>query len=421
MNIWMVNQFASIPNIPGKQRDYQFAKAFASRGHDVTLWRSSFSHWNRTEMITDKRRYITDSEGNMNIIHVKTRPPYYKNDYRRFLNMVSFARALSFASNSVKRNPDVILATYPSPFAAFAACRIAARYRAKFILEIGDLWPQVWIERKAFGRYHPFIMILIAIEKYLHRRTHCFVSSLPYINEYLNEKGVGSYSFSWIPNGINLDEMSISEENVYGFAGVNEIIQSLKELRKKGNMNVIYVGGIGVGNRVDYIIQAAKMLRERDCRNIMFHIIGDGHSREAIVKFVAENSLTSVHIWPPVVRKAVPVLLKHADVGIQCLQNNPIYRYGVNLSKLYDYMAAGLPVVFSAKVRNNLVNEYGAGISVPPGDIESIATALQTFSAMTPADRSDMGKRGQNGILKDFNMNKLSEKYLEVIQKEVSV
>lgn len=421
LTIWIVNQFASTPNMPGKQRDYQFAKAFSLAGHRVTLWRSSFSHWSRTEMIKDNRLYIAENDGAMNIMHLRTKPPYYKNDHRRFLNMISFARALTKASQSVSYPPDVIVATYPSPFAAFSACRIAAQYNAKFILEIGDLWPQVWIERKAFPRYHPFIVTLSAIEKYLHKRTGTFVSSLPYVDDYLKEKGLKSYEFSWIPNGINLDELNVADQEVSQSGSVGEILMSMKLERDKGNINVIYVGGIGVGNRIDTIVQSARVLKERGDKKVSFHIIGDGHSKDAVIKYVSDNKLDSVKIWPPVVRKAVPYLLKNADVGIQCLHNNPIYRYGVNLSKLYDYMAAGLPVVFSAEVRNNLVDQYKAGITVPPNDPESIATALQKFAAMPLDARHAMGKRGFTGIIEDYNIEKLSRKYLDLIESKERV
>jgi glycosyltransferase involved in cell wall biosynthesis len=416
LNVWIVNHFASTPNMPGKQRDYQFAKAFSLAGHKVTLWRSSFSHWSRTEMIKDNRPYIADSDGGLNIMHLRTKPHYYKNDYRRFLNMISFARAITKVSQTVSSHPDVIVATYPSPFAAYAACKIAARYNAKFILEIGDLWPQVWIERKAFPRYHPFIVILSAIEKYLHKRTRTFVSSLPYVNDYLKEKGLKSHKFSWIPNGINLDELNTEDEEFNTSGNINEIIMSMIADKKKGKMNVIYVGGIGVGNRIDNIVQSAKILKKRGDQRVSFHIIGDGHSRDAIIKYVSDNNLDSVKMWSPVVRKAVPYLLKNADVGIQCLHSNPIYRYGVNLSKLYDYMAARLPVVFSAEVRNNLVDQYKAGISVPPNDPDSIASALQKFSVMTQEERRDMGMRGYVGIIKDYDINKLSRQYLDLIE-----
>ncbi|MBI5055593.1 MAG: glycosyltransferase family 4 protein [Nitrospirae bacterium] len=415
LNIWIVSQFVSTPDLPGQQRAYQYAKAFSLEGHRVTLWRSSFSHWGRKETLNDERPFAINTDGSLNIMNIKTRPLYYRNDHRRLLNMLSFAYELLKISKTFPA-PDVVIATYPSPFAAFAANKIAARHNAKYILEIGDLWPQVWIERKAFPRYHPFIVLLSALEKYLYKRTSIFVSSLPYVNEYLKEKGVAGHKFAWVPNGIDLDDFKLNGAHEALREDVGDILYAMHEDRQKNVMSVIYVGGIGVGNRVDCIVQAAGILKDKGEDKISFHIIGDGHSKKDIMRYVSDNNLDAVKVWPPVVRKAVPLILKHADAGILCLHNNPVYRYGVNLNKLYDYMASGLPVVFSAEVRNNLVEHYRTGITVPPSDPGAIAAALQRIKAMAPDERSLMGKRGHQGIAEDYDVQKLSKRYLEFIE-----
>ena len=415
LNIWTVSQFASTPDIPGMQRTYQYAKTFAEMGHHVTFWRSSYNHWGKKETITDGKPYAIQKESNFNIIRLKTRALYSKNNYKRFLNMLSFANSLLTTSKSINPIPDVVIGAYPSPFAALASYMIAKRYGAKFILEIGDLWPQVWVERKAFPRYHPFIMILFAVEKYLHKRTHNFVSSLPYVIDYLKERDVQGFRFSWIPNGSNLNDFKLIGKQDASSGSVSDILDAMNQERQQGKLNVVYIGGIGVGNRVDCIVKAAKILRDHGENKFHFTIIGDGHTRNDIIQYVSDNNLDSVKVWSPIVRKSVPMVLKSADIGILCLHNNPIYRYGVNLNKLYDYMATGLPVVFSANVRNNLVEEYKTGITVPPSDPDSIASALNKLSSMSVEERQIMGERGRRAIAEDYDVKKLAKKYLDLI------
>ena len=412
----MINQFAGTPDMPGSERSYQYSKAFAKMGHQVTLWTSSYSHWGRIETIKENVSYIIKKEGNLSIIYIKTKPPYYKNDHKRFLNMFYFSYALWKAFKTIRPSPDVIVASYPSPFAAVAAYRLALRYSARFILEIRDLWPQVWVERKAFSRHHPFVMILYALEKYLYKRTQIFVTALPYVSVYLKERDVKPQTISWIPNGINLEDFKIAEKQDFPFDGKNNIIDFMRAENEKGKMIVIYVGSLGVGNRVECIIKAAKILKEKGVNSISFTIIGEGHSKKELMKYVSDNKLDSVKIWSAIPRRAVPKVLSYADVSVMCLHDNPIYRYGVNLNKVYDYMAAGLPIVFSARVKNNLVESSNAGIAVQPGDSAGIAAALERILSMSTEERVLMGKRGYRVIAENYDVNKqLSKKYLDVI------
>jgi glycosyltransferase involved in cell wall biosynthesis len=420
LNIWTIYQFASTPKIPGSERTYEFAKAFVSKGHAVTLWTSSFGHWGKVETIREKNRaFDVEVEEGIKIISLKTRPLYHRNDYRRFLNMIYFAYALFRTSKKINMKPDVIIASYPSPFAALTGYCLSKKYEAKFILEIRDLWPQNWIERGAFSKYHPFILILSILEKYLYSKTCFFVSVLPYFSEYLNAMKLRAKKILWIPNGINLFEFKKATIQKSSNKHVNRIISAICEAKKRGNLNVIYVGGLGVGNRVDCIVKAAHILKSNGIDDISFFIIGEGHSKEELKKYVSRYCPDIVTILSAIPRKDVPRILSQSDIGILCLNYNPIYRYGVNLHKIYDYMAAELPIIFSGKVRNNLVESAKAGISVPPASPEKIAYALVQIKNMSEDERVSMGKKGHEYLSDNFDItNKLVKKYMDIIYSD---
>ncbi len=417
LNIWLIYQFACTPDLPGSQRSYHYAKAFAQMGHNVTLWTSSFSHWGKVETIQDDASYMVKSEGKLKIISLRTKPAYYRNNYKRILNLLNFAYVFSKISRTVRPLPDVIIASYPSPFAAFAAYRHAIKCNSKFVLEVRDLWPQVWVERKAFSRYHPFIITLYAVEKYLYKRTNILVTALPYVSDYLVDRGLKKQETFWIPNPVNLEDFVHRDDETTSNTECNSICDTMKINRQKGMMNVAYVGGLGPANRVDRILEAARILKDKGETNIFFTIVGEGHSKKDFIEFVSENKLNSVRIWPAVPGNTVPMILRCADVGVLCLHDNPIYKYGVNLHKIYDYMAVGLPIVFAARVRNNLVESAKSGITVSPGNADEIAAALQKFSSMTSEEISLIGNRGHNFIAENYDIDKLSKKYLEIISR----
>jgi len=71
--------------------------------------------------------------------------PYYKNDWRRAVNMLSFAvRLLNSAVGLPK--PVAVTGCSVHRLAALAARKFSSRYKAKFLFEERDLWPQVLID-----------------------------------------------------------------------------------------------------------------------------------------------------------------------------------------------------------------------------------------------------------------------------------
>ena len=71
--------------------------------------------------------------------------PYRSNGVSRVLNWASYAVTATFAALRQPR-PDVVYASSPHLLAGLAGWTVARVRRARFILEIRDLWPQVLVE-----------------------------------------------------------------------------------------------------------------------------------------------------------------------------------------------------------------------------------------------------------------------------------
>jgi len=50
MNIWIFNQYAITPDMPGGTRHYDLGRELVRRGHQVTIFASSFHHYLHREM-----------------------------------------------------------------------------------------------------------------------------------------------------------------------------------------------------------------------------------------------------------------------------------------------------------------------------------------------------------------------------------
>lgn len=108
-------------------------------------------------------------------------------------------------------------------------------------------------------------------------------------------------------------------------------------------------------------------------------------------------------------------VLSQASVGI--IVPHPIERYKTNYPvKLFEYMAAGLPVIASQEGESAVfVKEAEAGVLVDPLRPEQIAEAIVDLFSH-PANAEAMGARGRKLIFEKYNWEKESERLLHVYQ-----
>jgi glycosyltransferase involved in cell wall biosynthesis len=97
---------------------------------------------------------------------------------------------------------------------------------------------------------------------------------------------------------------------------------------------------------------------------------------------------------------------------------NPIERYKTNYPvKLFEFMAAGLPVIASREGESAAFIEEGrCGILVNPLDHQEIANAMSWLFS-NPDEAEQMGKRGQALIFDRYNWERESEVLLQVYRR----
>jgi glycosyltransferase involved in cell wall biosynthesis len=135
-----------------------------------------------------------------------------------------------------------------------------------------------------------------------------------------------------------------------------------------------------------------------------------------LIKRAKTMGLRNVDFRPPVPKREVGKVMGEADAFIYGLRDLPLYRFGISLNKLTDYLAAGRPIVFFGRSSYDPVRDAEAGFSVPPGDPEGLADAIERLVALTPQERMEMGERGRRYLLEHHNIPRLAERLLEVFE-----
>jgi len=398
--LWILNHYAQPPDLPGGTRHFDLSRYLIKKyGWRIIIFTSAFHHWLRryVKVSPSEEWKIEEIEG-VNFLWIRTRPSYQCNNWRRLFNMIDFmVRAWRLGQKLPRlfpkfKRPDVVIGSSVHLFAPLAAYLIAKRFDAKFIMEVRDLWPQTLIDMDKLGSDNPLAKILRLMEKFLYKRAERIITLLPYASQYISALGIPAEKIVWIPNGVEVPA------------------NDLPEVNHTGSFIVMYVGAHGEANALETVLQAAKHLEDRRFQEIKFVLIGDGPEKPSLLKMAKEMRLANVEFRPSVKKEKVHATLRKADVLLFNLGKVEVFKYGISSNKLFDYMAAGRPIIFAVNAPNNPVQEAQCGLTVPPLDPQKLANSVIKLYNMPKEERHLMGTRAREYVEEKHSITKLAER-----------
>lgn len=328
----------------------------------------------------------------------------HAHDKRRVLNWILFAWRVARLDRVIKDRPDAILCSSPSLFAILGAEWLARKFGARLVFEVRDIWPLTLIDVGRKSPRHPLIRLMQWVEDRAYRTADRVVSNLPGAADHMVSRGMDRRKFSWIPNGFSRRDIDRPE------SAQEDILLQIP----KNKFVVGYAGTIGVANSLETLIGAADLLRNHD--EISFVLLGHGREKASLVASATEKSLSNVHFLPPVSHAQVQSVLSHFDVCCIGLRADGLFRFGVSPNKLFDYLIAGKPIIYGIDSGSyRPVEEFQAGLQVPPQDPAALADAILQLRALSPEERSEMGRNGRRAALERHEYRVLTRRLEDVL------
>jgi glycosyltransferase involved in cell wall biosynthesis len=280
---------------------------------------------------------------------------------------------------------------------------LLSRIRRKpLLLEIRDLWPEFAID---IGVLKNPVLIRMSrwLERFLYNSaTHLLVNS-PAYRDYLINKGVPQLKVTLIPNGV--DPMMFRPEANGG------------EFRKRWNCDgkfvVMYAGALGLANDIPTILRAASRLKDQP--QIRFVLMGDGKERGNLERVTHELQLNNVTFVDSIPRAKMPNALASSDVCIATLKKIEMFKTTYP-NKVFDYMAAGRPIILAIDgVIRQVVEAAKGGVFVPPGNDRALARAVERLYH-NRSEAQAMGAAGRSYVTRHFNRQCQSQVFGELIE-----
>lgn len=407
-NIWIINHYANDMFINEGGRHYSFAEKLANRGYNPIIICASTFH-NNDRKIEINGLYKSNFTKKVPFIFIKTKQGN-GNGLERILNMYSFYRNLLKAYKDIMieiGKPDIILASSVHPLTLLAGIKISKTCSIPCISEIRDLWPEAIFSFKKI-RENSFIgKFLVAGEHYIYKQSDALIftkeGDIDYLkeHEWLDNQGgdIEKTKCFYINNGVDINKFDDLKKE--------KPIISLP----KGSFNVLYIGSIRPVNNVDSILEVAKTIRA----GINFYIIGQGIEKKKLEEKVKIEKIDNVHFLGSIKKGEVPAMLVQSNLNLLNYSSETYnWSRGNSSNKLFEYMAAGKPVLSTVQMGYSPIKKYNCGVELKDSTIKTYKDAIQKIYDLSTEEYEELSNNSRIAA-GDFDFEILTDKLVEVI------
>ncbi len=189
-----------------------------------------------------------------------------------------------------------------------------------------------------------------------------------------------------------------------------------REHQTSDELRLLYVGFVTRIRGIDTILRGLQRYRELhpEGPKVRLDVVGIGAALDANRRLCNELGLqdrVTFHGWAS--HETVDHLYRHCDIGLLTYHVCSHWNHTIP-NKLFDYMAAGLPVLTTDVVTiSRIVRDIGCGVVFGDNDYDACAAGILMLS--DEDQRRDMGRRGQKAVESKFNWEADSAKLVEAL------
>lgn len=303
-----------------------------------------------------------------------------------------FARIAELLGSD-RRGYDVVVTSTP-PISTGAPGLVASLLGLRWVVDVRDLWIDA---AGALGYIDPESTIARLSRRFqrlvLHTADRVAVTT-PEIGRSLREHYGEALSSSIVvvPNGVETARFRPSPDDASDATG-------------DGRPTIVYTGNLGSAQDLEAVIRAMARLDA----DATLRLVGSGDRESALRKLADDLELNGrVEFAGVVPREEIPEILAAAEVGVAPLDDSDAISYAMP-TKVYEYMASGLPtVVTGGGAVEQFVERSGGGVHAP-NDPDRIAERLDELLADDDARRR-LGAQGRAHVVERYDRGAIADR-----------
>lgn len=282
----------------------------------------------------------------------------------------------------------------------YMVARHFRQYGVKYVFDHHDICPELYEAKfgKKSGLLY-FSQIWFERQTYKHC-TFAFVTNESYKKIAIDRGRMSSDQVIILRSGPKLERM--------------KILPPVESIKCGYTYMVGYVGVIGRQEGIEYILQAAQYIKERD-NNVFWGIVGGGSHLDAVKRQTHEMGLDDcVEFTGRVPDRQLLEYLNTADVCVNSDTYNSMNDKST-MNKILEYMALGKPIV-QFDLTEGRYSAQEASLYAEHNNAADMAEKI-TELLNDPEKRKRMGEYGRNRVVNELSWDHTGKALLEGYEK----
>jgi glycosyltransferase involved in cell wall biosynthesis len=284
----MLNHYAIPPDLPGGTRHFDLARELVGRGYEVAIFASAFNHNLRKRVrLLDGEPWAVEEREGVKFVWVPSFA-HRANDWRRMANMLDYTWRAYWLGKHLPEaeprlvQPDFVMGCAVHLFAVLAGYHLSRHYRAHFLMEVRDLWPQTFLDMGLWREGQLQVRFFRWLEQFLYARAERIVTLSPLTRDYLaNYSDAWAEKVQYIPNGtrvVRFEQTAVAETG------------------RPRALRVMYLGAMGVANGLDLILEAVHIINRSHPGLVECVLVGDGPEKPRLEQISRDWGLAGVQM-----------------------------------------------------------------------------------------------------------------------------